>query len=222
MKKFMMAVVIAALAFGAQATTYQYSLQFELKNIPAQENGRPDHNLFFLVDKSADGNNTVLMWLHRDELNKSETTSTWSLTVEGKTHGTDKPNYAAFETYNNFATHTLSSATITKTGEGVSDRTIQITFTTETDILEGNIAWTDDEHDMGKTSGLWVIATKSDQPGDCLEYKVDDVINVTKTDEIGNGINLAAFAGYTNVPEPTSAMLLLLGFAGLALKRKVA
>ena len=222
-RKVFLLAAVAALAFGAQANTYQYSLQFELKNIPAQTGGRPDHNLFFLVDKSKDGNNTVLMWLHRDELSK-EVGDTWQLSEAGATHAAIKPtdpSYNAFDSYGDFAAHKLINATITKTGEGVRDRTIQVTFTTENDILTGdNVKWVDDE--QGNSDYLWVIATNSKEPGQCDEYKVDTHITFAKTLKDGSGISLLAGAEYTNVPEPTSAMLLLLGVAGLALKRKVA
>lgn len=77
--------------------------------------------------------------------------------------------------------------------------------------------------DSGETHDLLAIATNGgDKRTDCIEYKVDDMLAVGITQGDGYGYSLTAGIKYTNVPEPTSAMLLLLGFAGLALKRKVA
>ena len=69
-------------------------------------------------------------------------------------------------------------------------------------------------------SGTWELTTGN--TAHTSRPTAYDALSRYENFEAHTLVNLTAGAGYTNVPEPTSAMLLLLGFAGLARKRKVA
>ena len=224
-RKVFLLAAVAAMAFGAQAETYQYTFQFELKNIPEQNpDGRPDHTMFFLVDTKHD--NKVLVWLSRDELTKSLVDEKWALDsnkVNPAHVSGSNPGYEALKEYSKFEAHTLINATITKTGTGDRDRSVQVTFTTDKYIFEDLDVYWSPSGESGETRDLLAIATNGDDSSiTCVEYKTDDNGIIGLTSSGGYAYGLEAGAGYTNVPEPTSAMLLLLGVAGLALRRKVA
>ena len=53
---------------------------------------------------------------------------------------------------------------------------------------------------------------------------VDDILTISglKDDSFSTSFNYAASGTFTVVPEPTSGLMILLGLAGLALRRKQA
>ena len=231
-RKVLLLAAVAAMAFGAQAGeattegettggTKVYTFTFDLKNIPAQDpvTEHPNHNFIYLADTA--GN--VIFYVDRDkEMDKDPDTGYWSLKAQDGskvvTHAaTSTPGYTALEGKNVIA-HTLTAATIKKTGTGgANDRTFSVTFTSLQSMDSYVAEWYDDKG--GRSQNLLAVVTYAGGDESCVEYKVDAQPGLGRTGPDAAGYTLTASAAYA-VPEPTSAMLLLLGVAGLALKRK--
>ena len=104
-------------------------------------------------------------------------------------------------------------------------------------ILAGTFSFAYDEAEgasniLGDGDILGVMFKDKDNKLSQLTYvadgkAVDDVLVISGLDDITNGgdrwsgtLSYASAGNFTAVPEPTSGLLLLLGMAGLALKRK--
>ena len=115
--------------------------------------------------------------------------------------------------YDYFTTGAGKETAASKTGTSAS-RTSALTMTTDGEV--------------GSTYYAAVIYTTSDANGD---YYIANIGSVTLESDAGvslgnlataylSGTSTASIGGWTAVPEPTSGLLMLLGMAGLALKRK--
>ena len=237
-RKVFLLAAVAAMAFGAQAGegtteggttagTKLYSFTFELQNIAAQTDGRPDHDFIYLADSAG----KVICYVDRgtlDETRKGDMVKdgdNWALRDSAISHSAASDGSTLFNALSGkeVLAHTLKSATIVKPEAGSSTRIFTVTFESNYDLESkdsaGHIGWYDGK--VGYSEGLDIVVTNSKESGTCLEYMTQHNPGVSHTMEGGSGWALTGGAAYA-VPEPTSAMLLLLGVAGLALKRKVA
>ena len=114
-------------------------------------------------------------------------------------------SYSASDLYKKYATES-ASATASSTGNNVTATT---DATVGTDYYAVVIySYTD------KTYGDMYIATTATIAGTLI----DNASNAYSVDQIGS--SAGSSGGWTAVPEPTSGLLMLVGLAGLALRRK--
>lgn len=237
-RKVFLLAAAAAMAFGAQADDAQadtwtkiYTFTFGLRNIPDQVEGHPDHDFFYLVNASGQ----VLCYVDRGALTEGvwdgemeKVNGEWKLKGTTAKHGAQEVGAEICNALSGKSVlpHEVTAATIKKTsGDGERDRTISVTFSTNYDLdRNNNVTWFKEGESLaGESKDLMIVVTNADLQDDDLEnveYKYADVLGAARnysTD--ASGYTLTGGAAYP-VPEPTSAMLLLLGFAGLALKRK--
>ena len=238
-RKVFLLAAAAAMAFGAQADDAQadtwtkvYTFTFGLRNIPEHNvDGHPDLDLFYLVNASGQ----VLCYVDRGALpddgwdgEMERIQGEWKLKEITAKHGAQEVGANICEALSGKSVlpHEVTAATIKKTSGGAAnDRTISVTFSTNYDLdKNGNVTWYNEGTSLaGESKDLMIVVTNAelkDNDPNNIEYKYADVLGAARdfaTD--ASGYTLTGGAAYP-VPEPTSAMLLLLGFAGLALKRK--
>lgn len=225
MKKLMVLAAVAALASGAWAedTTYDYAFNAKIYGM----NGahfQGDTGLY-LIDTSSGGNGTIIGYVRFGDgfnvdngiytLQSTKERSSGSLTVDGVTYS--------------LAAQKLTSATLSPESDGSYSFKGGVT-TTGPAAIDGNVpypknlkvvvwseAWnTPGDPDSG-LSGQTLYSQTVMNTTDNLH-----AINVGFATAGQGTESLSVSAAMTVTPEPTSALLLLLGVAGLALKRKQA
>ena len=210
MKKLMILVAIAAMAFGAQA--YTYSLTMKLNNRPTEG----AHQGIYLMDSEKN----VYAYLTVAELvaYKGKTTADIGENL-ARTDGSAGPGFIPAE--GNILAHKITSI---NSDSGVSASgtkyTFILSFESNVNIGERLGTWKDESTvpPSFRINGLTAYAPHS-LGEDYLA--LDNKIGISTSGESDNMVyGLTASYTYASVPEPTSAMLLLLGFAGLVLKRK--
>lgn len=230
MKKLMILAAIAAMATGAWAGDYQFKLT--IQEIPQSYEKLTDGAACYLVNKDTRQvlgyasmevfNNTEMSTLSTDTVGlpagvKSKTTLTltggavnYSKTGTAPIPGgyeyfTDNMNNKQFQSY----------VTVYNYESGLKDVEFVINFV---DNSGGELPTTSDAY---KPDNLMIAIYDPGTEGQDAYYQ--EFASITY--EGGSSTkSLGATEKYapSSVPEPTSAMLLLLGVAGLCLKRKVA
>lgn len=161
----------------------------------------------YLVDGK---NNKIVAYATNAELNEMLSDSTVKYThSSGST--VDIPNYGSYDIYS----HVLTGARVDPiTGEGKC-QAFNISFTSDETALYGYGSTGAAGGAIDPDALYWAVATNNDPSKDAYD---DQMAWSAK-----GGISYnAAYTYAQSTPEPTSAVLLLLGMAGLALKRKVA
>ena len=120
----------------------------------------------------------------------------------------------------NLATYALTSGNVNESGRlpsgsAISTSSEAFTAGTTYDFYMAVVVDTDTD---GKYDYLYVSASKSAAAQDSSKTTTVTLVPGTSTSFQGDGAYSAA--GWYAVPEPTSGLLMLLGMAGLALRRK--
>lgn len=202
MKKFMLFIAVAALALGAQA--YTYTLTMEIFNLPTSGGM---HQGIYLADVKQQ---KVYAYLTVDEM----------LAWKDKNQAELQDNYLdQIRRPNGEVVNFLPDGAeivghqINHVSSYSGDNSYKFIVDFETAVKFDTYY----DGESVRLENMMVVA-----PHDTADAAIDMNIgrSVSTTDD-KTVYGLTAIYSYSSVPEPTSAMLLLLGFAGLALKRKV-
>ena len=225
LKKLMILAAVAAMAIGAQAVETDYEFILTIENIPQSYKQLTENAKAYLIDtkntrivgyaeiKNLDaGEPVAIAGGTRTKLQLAETV-TYSLpdklTVGGVEYSVYAPNMN-LQGGDEKGTHP-STVTVKNFDDGTKEVSFELYFQDQT----GSGLPTSGD----SASGYMIVLSDPGNKDQGAYYQ-----EFTPTFSGGSGVkHFDATAEYANeVPEPTSAMLLLLGFAGLALKRKVA
>ena len=228
-RKVVLLASVAAMASGAWAadegvSAQNYEFQLSILNIPQDFKSLSGEARYYLVDTS---DNRVLAYLANSSFVDNKTTTYW----KGSAQVTDKDNYDKSMTQLNGLVnysglggtkaqlpngeYTFADNIYIASGSGTSvslheNGTKDVEFKMQrVNVTESALYQTG----MGDAGNLMMIVY---DPG--IGY-YQEFSKVTFNATSQTSVNYQASEPYA-VPEPTSAMLLLLGFAGLALKRK--
>lgn len=201
MKKFMLFIAVAALALGAQA--YTYTLTMEIFNLPSGGT----HQGIYLTDVNRQ---KVYAYLTVGEMvawkdkNQAELQANYSDLIH-------RPNGQDVDFLPEGAE--IVAHQINHVSSYVGGNSYRFLVDFETAVKFDTYY----DGESVRLENMMVVA-----PHDTADAAIDmNIGRSVSTIDDKTVYGLTAIYSYSSVPEPTSAMLLLLGFAGLALKRKV-
>lgn len=222
MKKIL--ALLCGLTFASGAWAYEYDFTLEIAKVPKEMGGMNGTAKWMLVDTAHAGGPVVLAYGLVSTLQDPETRDvTQSGDAQIITYKGDKITHSGERIYTgseygelSVVDHTLTAEKITNTQPGVfgdAYRDVKFEFSVET--ADATISGKS-PGDVGTWDGL--VGIIYDPGSETIEssYQVFDKITYNS---VYTGTSLKGSRLYA-VPEPTSGLLLLLGVAGLALRRK--
>lgn len=223
MKKLMILAAAAAMAFGAQAGALQFNLTCQ--NVPVSVTKITGDSYFCLIDPEK---SQILAYVQPKEFGGQKTkfddygspNDYVTSFGESKTHNGETITINGTDYTVNEHVVAGSSTKVIDKFNGTWDYGTQTGSATEKDVVFQmfvNSSNSDTEAILGlydtQSVDTSLLAVIWDPSGYYQEYKVGVTGN-------SDPILFSAKGPYNPVPEPTSGLLLLLGMAGLALKRK--
>jgi len=214
MKKLWVAMLVAGAGFCAQAYTYHFTMT--CADIPMKWEKLSDEAIWYLVDttmqpeKGGTGNGTVLVWGQNADYTKGK-----------------------------YTTDTAHSQTTIKIGNTTYD-VLEHTITADGSYVN-NFTYTNPETGDAQKAVTFAFVFNENSKDLKAYYGVSGVKSLDNLkaviyDPNGQGtqeivMNPVGFTGYSaqphfdagvalDIPEPTSALLVLVGMAGLALRRR--
>ncbi len=206
-RKVVLLSAVAAMALGAQAYTYTFSL--EVYNLPATY-----HTSYYLRDTEK---NEILAYATANDLSYYKSGTTEDPHRDTFLHNAEAAaGDSSFVNPNNatIVEHTLTDISSTG-GVALGNRDywkLTVLFTSDKMLPS--------DYSMGYSSPLQIVAFN--EAGDAIGgIGGQGAVGYIQTQPIGEvGGEFSASFNYNSVPEPTSGVLLLLGMAGLALKNE--
>ncbi len=218
MKKFMILAAVAAMAFGAQAALPEgwrnYTFSLTISDLPQAFQSLTGTAAVYLTD-----GNSVYAYATMEKFNAGTPDELSGKIAYGSTELHDGASVTLDgKTYANKAHYLEGTSTILQENQPNNQKDVQFLITFDTDGSFGTDHFESVGDNQWAVKDLYVVL--SDSKNGYENYYQE--IPLTVTGDPTKNPTLAADASYSSVPEPTSAMLLLLGVAGLCLKRKVA